>query len=172
VSFIDKAKGFSTSATVRCNSNFSFSTALPPGTYEVRLGDASYSDEAGLTLSPVDVLVNSALSVSGPMSGLVVNETVSTVSGVVRVNGATPALAVPTYCTQSNNLTDPIVEVVLRDAAKGYYGSAYVRCNSNFGFSALLPAGIYEVSLRIYNSGPGINLVESSYTAIAHLAVP
>jgi hypothetical protein len=173
VRFRDRAKGYDALAYVRCNSSFGFSTLLPSGTYEVRVESSSYSGNAGINLLPVSYLINPALTVSGATSNLVLNEQGFTVSGTIQVNGAAPTFSVPTYCSQSGNLNDAIAQVRFKDEAKGYDALAYVRCNSNAGFSTLLPAGTYEVRVEAssYSGNAGINLLPVSYQVNAALPV-
>jgi hypothetical protein len=173
VRFTDAARGYDALAYVRCNSNFTWSALLPAGTYEVRLERSSYSSNAGINLLPVSYQVNPALTVSGPQSNLVLNELGRAVSGTIQVNGAPPTYSVPTYCTLSGNLQDAVAQVRFIESSKGYNALAYVRCNSNFGFSTLLPPGAWEVRLETssYSSNAGINLMPVSYQAITRLLV-
>ncbi len=172
--FTDSTRGYSAITYVRCNSNFGWSTLLPQGTYEVRLESSTYSANAGINLLPVSYQVNAALAVSGPSSNLVFNEVGRAISGTIQVNGAPPTFSVPTYCTTTGNTQDAIAQVRFLEASKGYNALAYVRCNSNFGFSTLLPPGAWELRLETstYSANSGINLMPVSYQAITRLQVP
>ena len=174
VRFTDATRGYSALVYVRCNSSFGWSTLLPMGAYEVRLENSTYSGNAGINLLPVSYQVNAALNVAGPASNVVLNELGRAVSGTINVNGATPTYSVPTYCMQAGNLQDAIAQVRFTEASKGYNALAYVRCNSNFLFSTLLPPGAWEVRLEAstYSGNAGINLMPVSYQAITRLAVP
>ena len=172
--FTDAARGYSALAYVRCNSNFAWSTLLPQGTYEVRLEGSTYSGNAGINLLPVSYQVNAALAVSGALNNLVFNELGRAISGTIQVNGAAPTFSVPTYCTTAGNTSDAIAQVRFTEASKGYNALAYVRCNSNFGFSTLLPPGAWELRVEpsTYSGNAGINLLPVSYQAVTRLQVP
>ena len=173
VHFIDATRGYDAFAAVTCRSNFSFSTTLPAGTYDVRLEQATYTASAGLNLMPVSYQVNAALTVNGPQTGLVLNEVGFAVGGVLQVNGATPVLANAAYCQSSGNQNDAIATVRFVEKTKGYVAFTNVRCNSNFGFSTTLPAGTYEVRVEeaTYSRSAGINLLPVSYQVNAALTV-
>ena len=111
---------------------------------------------------------------TGPQSNIVFNELGRTVSGIIQVNGAPPTYSVPSYCMQTGNLQDAVAQVRFTESSKGYNAVAYVRCNGNFGFSALLPPGAWEVRLETssYSANSGINLMPVSYQAITRLQVP
>src|SRR5205823_831265 len=82
-------------------------------------------------------------------------------------------LSSPTYCTTSGNTNDPIAAVHFIEQTRGYSAVAYVRCNTSFGFSTVLPLGTYEVRLETstYSGNAGINLLPVSYQTNAALAV-
>ncbi len=173
VRFIDSSKGYSATVNVTCTSQFGFSTLLPPGTYEVRIDRATYSTSAGINLMPVSYLANPSLTVSAPVSGLVLDEVGHTVSGVIRVNGAAPVLSNPTYCQDPGNVNDAIAAVRFIDSSKGYSATVNVTCTSQFGFSTLLPPGTYQVRVEraTYSTSAGINLMPVSYLANPALTV-
>src|SRR5205814_443573 len=121
VHFTEKQKGYSAAVNVDCS--FTFSTLLPPGTYEVRVDRGYYASSAMTNLLPVSYLGQAALAVSAAVTGLSLYEVGYAVSGNVRVSGAPPAFDA-VFC--SDYPTRDVAVVHFEEKLKGYSASVNV----------------------------------------------
>lgn len=136
VVFRDAAKYVELRADIPCGTTaFTYSAAVYPGTYSVRVdGDGYYSN---LPSNPI--LVVDSLPVNAAIAGKVLDVRLYPVAGKVTVNGALPTNMGSCYSYESKatvNLID----------ATGQTVSLPVKCSAaDFAFSGDVPAGTYEV---------------------------
>ncbi|MCE9670541.1 hypothetical protein LY474_22305 [Myxococcus stipitatus] len=126
-----------------CGDDFRFSTALPAGTYQVRL-EPFYSLAAHLVES--SYVFPDPLIVSGAMSDVVLDQVAYPLSGRLTVNGATPT-GHETYCGQTGNERAELMRLwfYATGAGQASFHTKLTCSEPDFTFSTLVPAGTYDV---------------------------
>jgi hypothetical protein len=118
--------------TFRANmsdSSFNFTAAVPPGTYKV-----SVTDSGCTNLPHGSIQLQSAFTVSGPVSNLALNVSAPTIAGKLTLNGGLPTA----------RCSPPSAEVLFDDGTQTFRGRML---DSSFNFSAAVPPGTYRISV-------------------------
>ena len=146
VRFIEKTKGYTARASIPCSSGtYAFSTTLPPGTYEVRVDRGNNATQAGTNLMDLSYLAREALPITGPTTGLQLDELSREVRGTITVNGA--PVTKGAYCSTYPNAS--VAEVRFTELQQGFGTTVNVPCAAqNLAFTASLPPGVYEVRVE------------------------
>ncbi len=126
-----------------CDSDFSFSLAAPPGTYQVSIVGAG----SHLSNLPEGIATfASPLVVNGATSQLAYDLKTFAVRGKVTLNGQAPVRGAGCGQPASGNGAGIFI---FQDTQTGSKLNAHVLCDdANFSFDTQLPAGIYRVSLE------------------------
>jgi hypothetical protein len=145
------------------NTAATFSTAVYPGTYEVRINGA-HSDLPGETY-----VAGSPLVVNAAGGSLAVDVKTSLVSGTVTLNGANPVSNSSTCAVTAGDTSDPRGWVTLSDATTGSSFPVILQgCGTTAAtFSVTVLQGTYQVRVN----GGSSNLPSAPYPASSALVV-
>lgn len=134
-----------TSTSIWCgNTGFTFSTRVPPGTYEVWVRPAKVAITEGVTLPYADAKVLGALEVRGPVSGLSLDVPTRVVVGRVTVSGQSPMRT--EYCQRPENAAAVLMTVDFT-GTRGLVSSVPVTCAADFSFVQSVTPEVYGVSI-------------------------
>lgn len=171
VEFFDPASSYRGRAQIPCGTtDFSFSTRLPRGTFEVRVVPNTSGVGATARLVPGSVPVRLALAVNGPLANLVLDEAAVAVAGKLTVNGALPTRNA--LCQA--HPADAIAHLTFSDRQSGVFAGVDLPCSTpDFGFSTLLPVGTWDVRVApgLDPSLAGLNLAPVSWPVRTGLAI-
>lgn len=163
VRFVDQ-RGAAQLVSIACSSNdFSFSTRLPPATYDVMVEPGASSVEANVELAGFSVAARTAAVIQAPQSDFVVDQHLIEVAGRLTVNGA-PWAGAP-WCVA--NPSQPLFTVELEERVRGQRTSMRVRCDStDASFAGRVPPGLYRArylpELGASVSGSGLPVVPTT----------
>lgn len=141
VHLVDTKQGYAFDLPVLCSqADFAWSGAVYPGNYTASVdGQTAYSN-----LPEQSYVANSALTVSGDVSGQTLDVKTVNVSGTITLNGMTPPPSA--NCTATPTATQ--ATVTLADAQHGYGFSFPVLCSSaTLAWSGVVFPGSYRVSV-------------------------
>ncbi|MBW2732990.1 MAG: hypothetical protein JRH20_11410 [Deltaproteobacteria bacterium] len=173
VTFTELEKGYEVTDFVPCSdAGLTFTATLAPGTYRVTVDSGYATEPAGVNLHPFPFVVDPALIVSGPLSGLVLDQVGYAVSGTVLVDGVAATLDTE-YCADHPN--GKVATIHFVDVEQGYDIELPIFCeDAGFDFNTILPRGVYRVLVKaeLYASSAGTNISPLGYVAIERLAVP
>ncbi|WP_224243555.1 hypothetical protein [Hyalangium gracile] len=162
--------GTDASASITCQKpDFSFSTLVPAGSFKVETRKGFYADSSSTNF------VHGTypdLTVSGPVTNLVLDRVVRTVSGRLTVNNLAPTLDA-SYCANSSSQNSTLANISFKDVSSSFVQTASVRCKDpSFSFTAFLPPGTYDVRVYKANEGAGLNFTDGFAQVVAKLRVP
>jgi hypothetical protein len=156
LTFTETTRRYTFAVIIDCNTtDFSFSAALYPGTYEVRVANIGNNSVLGSNLPStqqtaalvdgVGFLAARALPLTTSLSGQIFDVTTASYSGQVTLNGALP-VADPA-CNQAGGEA----QVTLIDRADNYEFQTIIPCDdAGFSFGATVYPGTYDVSVGNY----------------------
>ncbi len=170
VTLTETTQGYSYTASLQgcTNTTATFSTVVYPGTYEVTVGGALFSD-----LPTVPYVASRALAVNGAVANLAFDVKASPVSGTVTVNGANPV-------SDSTNCATPATnnyargEVVLTDATQGYSFTTYLEgcTDTTATFSTVVYPGRYDVGvIGLFSDLPTAGYA-LNYVGLSRVTIP
>ena len=153
--------GYSFDLSVPCSSStFAWSGSIFPGTYDVSVAGASYSN------LPSQPFVASSLTVSGNVANQALDVKTVSVGGSLTLNGAQPSTT--TACNPSPTATKANIEFF--DATSGYSFEVPVACSAaDFAWSGAIYPGTYRIAVA--GAGGYSNLPSEGFLVTPRLQV-
>jgi hypothetical protein len=154
--------GYSFDLDVPCSSStFAWSGAIFPGTYDVSVAGANYSN-----LPTQPFVAGGALTVSGNLTGQALDVKTITVGGSLTLNGMQPSTT--TACNPSP--TAAKANVQFYDATSGYSFAVPVACSAaDFSWNGAIYPGTYRIAVA--GAGGYSNLPSEGFLVTPRLQV-
>ncbi len=154
--------GYSFDLDVPCSSStFTWSGSIFPGTYDVSVAGATYSN-----LPTQPFLANGSLAVNGNLAGQALDVKTVSVGGALTLNGMQPSTT--TACNPSPTATKASVEFY--EATSGYSFSVPVSCSAaDFSWSGAIYPGTYRIAVA--GAGGYSNLPSEGFLVTPRLQV-
>ena len=162
VSLTNDKLGYAFNIAVPCSSStFAWSGQVFPGTYDVTVAGANYSN-----VPTQPYLATSGLTVSGTVSNQTLDVKTVSVGGGLTLNGAAPSTT--TACNPSPTATK--AQVQFYDSTSGYSFSVPVACSAaNFAWTGAIYPGTYRIAVA--GAGGYSNLPSEGFLVTPRLKV-